>query len=152
MADIGQFSLEDRHSVGILDSPLALPPREEVESNRYQYSACPNSALPMPPHIFLHYLNSNRPHRKAIWLTRLPIKLNESITNNSDELPVGWGIHIIEGTNSRAIFYYALTITTLSFIVSLLWAILMNDVQGGFGIGAWMVAIPSVMLMALHLR
>lgn len=106
----------------------------------------------MPPHIFLHYLNSKHPHPKSVWLNRLPMKLNESITCSSDPLPIGWGIHIIEGSNKRALYYCAFLIIVLSLLASLLWAILKDDVQGGFGIGAWIVSVPGFVFMLLQFR
>ena len=106
----------------------------------------------MPPHIFMHYLNSSFPHKKAIWLHRLPRKLHSRITQSGDELPIGWGIHIIEGTNRPLLFWFSFVVVIFSLIVSSIWAGIRKDIQGAFGIGAWIVAIPGVTTMAMHFR
>ncbi|MCJ1251064.1 hypothetical protein MMC30_008295 [Trapelia coarctata] len=74
------FSLEERHSVGILLRPNAVPPKNEVVSKHYEYAPCPLDALPpIPDNIFLHHLTNPGPHRSPVWLRRLPKKVNDSI-------------------------------------------------------------------------
>ncbi|KAL9118045.1 MAG: hypothetical protein Q9187_005412 [Circinaria calcarea] len=148
-----QFSLEERHQVGILDFPLALPPETEVIAKRYEYDPCPlRPPPPIPSHIFLHYLNSSREHPRSLWLDRLPKKLTESIKQSTDPLPIGWGIHIIEGPNRRAMFWITVLIVLLSIIVSTTWTAVKGDIQGGFGLGAWIVSVPGVLMMAFFFK
>lgn len=106
----------------------------------------------MPSHVFLHYMASSFQHPKCLWLNHLPKKMNESITHSEDPLPSGWGVHIIEGPHRRAFFWATLAILGASVLVSTLWAVLKNDVQGGFGVGAWMVSVPSALMMASFFR
>ena len=74
-----------------------LPPLNEVTSRRYDYSPCPLAlAEVIPDHIFFHLFYNPTPHYNAKWLPRLPKKLRYSIFDSIDQIPVGWGIDIIE--------------------------------------------------------
>lgn len=144
-----RFCIEERHRVGILEKPLALPPEEEVIAERYQYKPCPlRPPPPIPSNIFVHYFNSSANHPRSVWIDRLPKKLRESIQNSHEPLPIGWGIHIIEGPNRHAIFWMLVLFACLSLLASCMWTVLKGDIQGGFGVGAWMVSVPSVVMLA----
>ena len=116
-------------------------------TKRYEYNPCPLKPPPMPSHIFLHYLNSSRDYPRSIWSGRLPKKLNESILQSNEPLPIGWGILIIEGSNKRAVLWITVVIVILSIFASITWTVMKQDIQGGFGLGAWMVSLPSVLIM-----
>lgn len=66
---------------------------------------------------------------------------------NGDELVVGWGIHILEGLNKFSALVATLLMLLVSGVVSVTWAVVRDDIQGGFGIGAWMTSVQAVMLM-----
>jgi hypothetical protein len=140
-----RFCVEERHRVGI----LALPPEEEVIGKRYQYQPCPlRPPPPIPSNVFVHYFNSSVYHPRSVWMDRLPKKLQESIQSSCEPLTIGWGIHIIEGPNHNTIFWMLVLFVCLSLFASCIWTVLKGDIQGGFGIGAWMVSVPSVMMLA----
>ncbi|KAL9123279.1 MAG: hypothetical protein Q9187_000151, partial [Circinaria calcarea] len=141
-----------RASVGILDSPCSLPPEDEVTSKRYYYNPCPLKPPPIPSHVFLHYLSSSRDHPRSVWLDRLPQKLEGSMMQSTEPLPVGWGIYIIEGPNRIAMFWTIVGIVIVSIIVSTTWTVVKGDIQGGFGVGAWMVSVPNVLMVAFFLK
>ncbi|MCJ1438964.1 hypothetical protein MMC27_008354 [Xylographa pallens] len=144
-----QFSLEERHRVGIMLHPMAVPPKGEVDNHHYDYEPCPLEPLPpIPDNVFMHYLNDPGPHRRPTWLRRLPKKMNYSLLNASEELVTGWGLHIIEGPNWVAIWTAAFCVTFVSGVFSTLWSILRNDVSGGFGIGSWLVSALTLGIMA----
>ncbi|MCJ1390207.1 hypothetical protein MMC18_003065 [Xylographa bjoerkii] len=144
-----QFSLEDRHRVGIMLHPMAVPPKHEVDNHNYEYTPVPLEPLPpIPNNVFMHHLIDPGPHRRPVWLHRLPKKLNHSLLNSSDELVIGWGLHIIEGPNWVAICAAGFCITFLSGAFSTLWSILRSDVSGGFGIGSWLVSALTLAMMA----
>ena len=144
-----QFSLEERHRVGIMLHPMAVPPKREVDDHNYDYTPCPLEPLPpIPDNVFMHHLNDPGPHRRPTWLRRLPKKMNYSLLNASEELVTGWGLHIIEGPNWVAIWTAAFCVTFVSGVLSTLWSILRNDVSGGFGIGSWLVSASTLGMMA----
>ena len=144
-----QFSLEERHRVGILLKPMAVPPKDEVDIHNYEYDPCPLKPLPpIPDNIFMHHLNDPGSHRRPLWLPRLPKKMKTSLLTSNEELVTGWGLHIIEGPNWVAIWTAGFCVTCLSGVVSMLWSIIRNDVSGGFGIGSWLVSVSTLAMMA----
>lgn len=129
---------------------MEMPPQKEVQEKRYEY-VCPFPP-PMDPREFLHYFYvraDSHPH--SIYLERLPKKLEPSMYHlQSQELVFGWGLHIIEGPNKAALSWACFVILLLSFIVSVIYAIVMKTQEQGFGIGQWMVAVLCTALTALY--
>lgn len=143
-----QFSLEERHRVGILLRPKAVPPENEVVSKHYEYAPCPLDALPpIPDNIFLHHLTNPGPHRRPVWLRRLPKKVNDSILGSHDELVTGWGVHIIEGPNWLAVWQVAFCIVSTSGVFGITWSIYRSDVSGAFGVASWMTSVFTILMM-----
>lgn len=145
-----QFSVEDRYRVGILDKPMAIPSEADMAAEGYTYHPCPLKPPPIPAHIFLHHLSNPRPHKKLLWSNRIPQKLDNSILqiqSADDKLVTGWGVHVIEGLNRSAVLLCTLAGLLVSGIVSAAWAIARDDVQGGFGIGAWLTSVEAIVLM-----
>jgi hypothetical protein len=144
-----QFSVEDRYRVGILDKPMAIPTQAEMDAEGYAYHPCPLKPPPIPANIFLHHLSNPGPHRRLLWGNRIPQKLHGSIlqVQAGDRLVVGWGVHIIEGLNKTTVLLCTLAGLLVSGIVSVAWAIARDDVQGGFGIGAWLASVQAVVVM-----
>ena len=142
------FSLQDGHSVGILKRPMEIPPEDQVQDNVYMYDPCPLDLLPpVPDNTFMHLLENPGPHKRALWLHRLPKKVNASILSSTDDLIVGWGIHIIEGTNWLMVSIVAFLVMVLSGVFGILWSVYRSDVSGGFGVAAWMTGILTSMIM-----
>jgi hypothetical protein len=146
-----QFSLENRYRVGIHDKPLALPDQTDMTLHGYGYDPCP--MVPMPPiaaNIFLHHLFKPEAHPRRVWCGRMPKKLHRSIlqsTGDRDTLVVGWGVHIIEGPHIFNILLMMFIILLGTTLVSVTWAAVREDVQGGFGIGAFLIAAQTLILM-----
>ncbi|KAH6635867.1 hypothetical protein F5144DRAFT_159885 [Chaetomium tenue] len=144
-----QFSVEDRHRVGILDKPLAIPSAAEMAAEGYAYYPCPLRPPPIPPNIFLHHLSKPGRHPRLVWGNRIPQKLHRSIlqVGMGDELVVGWGVHIIEGLNKSTVLVCSLVGLVISGIVAVVWTVVRDDVQGGFGIGAWLTSVQAIVVM-----
>ena len=66
-------------------------------------------------------MEKRRRHSEAKWLPILPAKLNCRMTEENENLPEGWGVHIIEGLNKRLAYmaFFCLTVVTLAIGVSL---------------------------------
>ncbi|SPO06948.1 uncharacterized protein DNG_09642, partial [Cephalotrichum gorgonifer] len=144
------FSVEDRYRVGILDKPMAIPSKDEMTTEGYTYTPYPLRPPPIPANIFLHHLSNPGPHKSLLWGNRMPQKVDRSIfqTYPPDDTPViGWGVHIIEGLNRTTVLMCALAGLVVSGVVSTAWAIARDDVQGGFGIGAWLTSMEAIVLM-----
>jgi hypothetical protein len=134
--------------VGILQKPLALPPKTEIDAKRYIYNPCPlEDELPISSDLFLHYLlECPSPSAKLIWLPRIPRKLDTSIFASSTPAGFGWGIHIDEGPDYFSIFLVNLGILVVSGIAALLWKYFEKDFQGAFGFACWIVAVLNTLM------
>lgn len=121
----------------------------------------------MPPNVFLHYLNcakhrewrSRHPaaHQEDTFLQRLPKKLGASIfqsvrgvTPNIGAVSYGWGVHIIEGPNMKAMSWLLVLGTVISFLASVLFIYFAQSQEQGFGIGQWVLAVLAEILAALY--
>ncbi|KAK3295275.1 uncharacterized protein B0H64DRAFT_143713 [Chaetomium fimeti] len=144
-----QFSVEDRHRVGILDKPMAIPTVAEMAAEGYAYHPCPLRPPPIPANIFLHHLSKPGQHPKLLWGNRIPQKLHKSILQiqTPDDLVTGWGVHIIEGLNMTTVLLCSLAGLLVSMIVAVVWAVVKGDVQGAFGIGAWVTSVEAILVM-----
>ncbi|KAK3301760.1 uncharacterized protein B0T15DRAFT_505975 [Chaetomium strumarium] len=146
-----RFSLENGYRVGIHDKPQSIPDQREMKDHGYGYDPCP--MMPMPPvpaNIFLHHLLKPEGHPRRVWCGRLPQKLDRSIhqsTRDGDTLAFGWGVHIIEGPHKFNILLTMLIILLSTTVVSVTWAGVREDVQGGFGIGAFLIGAQTLILM-----
>ncbi|KAH7013407.1 hypothetical protein EDB80DRAFT_371298 [Ilyonectria destructans] len=138
--------------ISVCNRPNAIP-SEDV--GNYQYLPRPLKPLPpMPPEIFIHYLEHGEgdlsPARHD-WLPRLPKRLDKRVID-CDETCLGWGLHIIEGPNRESIFILAMITMFASVLATVLWSKLQGDIQGGTGLGALIVAFPPAILAAFLFR
>ncbi|KAL6786567.1 hypothetical protein J3E68DRAFT_420029 [Trichoderma sp. SZMC 28012] len=135
-----------RHGyVSVCDRPNSMPP------NSIDYEFIPP---PMPPEVFVHYLEHGdgdlSPNRYT-WLPRLPKRRNHKVVD-CGEATEGWGIHVIEGPNRTAVFWIVMTTISISVLASVLWTTLKGDIQGGMGLGALIVALPPAIMAAFLFR
>ncbi len=73
-------------------------------------------------------------------LTRFPKKTREQLqVPKCGEAQAGWGIHYVEGLNWQKVYAARMVVCLLSLVFGLAWSILRNDVQGGFGVSAYML-------------
>jgi hypothetical protein len=151
-----RFSVFDGGHVGIYEKPMSLPPESEVKGGNYHYYECLLDPLPPIDHrTFMHYFWHHERHKNSmsdIFLSRLPKKMNTSMRGQErhDQINLGWGVHIIEGPNKKAISLGLFVTVLLSFIVSLSYSIATHTTESGFGIGQWIVATLTVGLSAVY--
>jgi hypothetical protein len=148
-----QFELIRRHKSGECVGNFekdSIPSKKEVLKAEYSFKPCPPTIgkLPMPPHIFMHSFQEPGDHTGSLAVERLPKKLREKLSchNNQLNVPVGWGIYIIEGYNWKLIRRCAGSAFLATFILTVLWCILKKDVQGGTGIGQYSIAALALAL------
>lgn len=107
----------------------------------------------MPTDHFFHILDNPVPHTSDTWMQRLPKKLNDSLLSSRGQLaPISWGIHINETPNWYLIFMTIFLLLLASGIFSITWAAVTNDVQGAFGMGAYLVAVLTAGMTALFFK
>ena len=131
-----------------------LPPECEVSRRRYDYKPCPMEMDEiMPAHHFFHILDNPVPHTSDTWMQRLPKKLHDSLLSSRGQpAPISWGIHINETPNWYLIFLTIFLLLLASGIFSITWAAVTKDVQGAFGMGAYVVAVLTAGMTALFFK
>jgi hypothetical protein len=128
---------------------MAIPSETDMKTRGYIYNPYPlDPPLPIPTEAFLHYLSKPDPHKRLAWGKRIPQKLDSSILQMQpdDELVIGWGLHIIEALDKVTVLLCVLAGLLVSGIVAIAWSIARDDVQGGFGIGAWVTSVLAIVL------
>ncbi|KAI1749652.1 hypothetical protein F4782DRAFT_512657 [Xylaria castorea] len=136
----------------------SIPSRTEIYRQEYAFSPCPPALgdLPIPPALFMHAFLDPGDHMGSMAVEMLPKKLRRDLSwddsiNNSLNVPVGWGFYIIEGLDWLGVTW-CIVITTLAVtLLTILWSALMQDVQGGTGIGQYCIAVLAVMVSAVLL-
>lgn len=153
-----RFSVFGGGNVGIYEKPMSLPSQMDVKNGAYHYFECPLDPLPPIDHrTFFHYFWNHENHMSSqsrLFLDRLPKKLNTSmfVGGQPDQLNLGWGVHIIEGPNKKAISMCVFGVVVASFIVSLTYSLVIHSQESGFGIGQWIVAVGTVGLSAIYFQ
>ncbi|CAJ2504855.1 Uu.00g122490.m01.CDS01 [Anthostomella pinea] len=119
---------------GIYESPLAIPPKAEVDQQHD------------------HPATSGNPAWDMLFYNRLPKKLNNSLLAENDPTKIyRWGVHIIEGPNKPLIAWCVASILAASFAIALVHDLVRKEaIDSGFGIGQWIVAVLSTALTALY--
>lgn len=152
-----QFGIQlSAQQTDIYQKPDSLPPRIEVDENRYHYYECPLAPLPpMPTRTFYQYFRGHTPNcasRSTLFSDRLPKKLGTNMTSlaSADKLEFGWGIHIVEGPNKPLLAALVAAILFLSFLTSVVYDICTKNADSGFAIGQWMVGMLSAVLAAVY--
>ena len=145
--------MQDSLRVGILQSPLSIPPKQEVESRRYAYSPCPlENDPPMPSDVFIHYLTCESPDPSSAWLVRLPKRLNDSVVPRPGSINQGWGIHVVEGPNWFLVGMINLLLIITSGVTAGLWKLYTNDFQGAIGFAGWIMGVVNAIMLVYIAR
>jgi hypothetical protein len=83
------------------------------------------------------YENPDHADAASVLFRKIPKKLYNRIeTNAMTGSSVGWGIQLVEGVNTPAVFICGCLGFIAIFLVAILWSCLRGDVQGAFGIAS----------------
>ncbi|KAF2789283.1 hypothetical protein K505DRAFT_204389, partial [Melanomma pulvis-pyrius CBS 109.77] len=141
-------SVEVRHHSPCCESACeCIPPRARVEpSHRAEYRCSPAGPLrggpPVLPDILAHFFARPAciPEHNVSILNRLPKRICGELQGSAAEPAEGWGIYYQEGWDGDII---AMVVFVMFLVVSLLfgvlWACLEMDVQGAFGVSAYIM-------------
>ncbi|KAK6601362.1 hypothetical protein H4I96_06703 [Botrytis cinerea] len=135
--------------------PNDLPPT----TNEYDFAPPPPPKMvpPIGPEHMLHLfqdcpsvsdVNSN------FYLQRIPRRKIEPIAFNANSLSenLGWGLHFVEGLNtSLAVTVMFILSSVLGIIFALCWTILEKDIQGAFGVAAYITSVMTLAVMTWQL-
>ncbi|TGO09880.1 hypothetical protein BTUL_0151g00220 [Botrytis tulipae] len=135
--------------------PNDLPPT----TNEYDFAPPPPPKMvpPIGPEHMLHLfqdcpsisdVNSN------FYLQRIPRRKIEPIALNANRLSenLGWGLHFVEGLNtSLAITVMLILSSVLGIAFAICWTILEKDIQGAFGVAAYITSVMTLAVMTWQL-
>ncbi|KAI0549590.1 hypothetical protein F4679DRAFT_584307 [Xylaria curta] len=133
----------------------SIPSRTEIYRQEYAFSPCPPilGDLPIPPALFMHAFLDPGDHMGSMAMEMLPKKLRRELSwdaslNNPLNVPIGWGFYIVEGLDWLCVTW-CIVITTLTVtLLTIFWSALMQDVQGGTGIGQYCIAVLAMIVSA----
>jgi len=124
-------------------------------SSEYHYIPRPLSPLPpIPPETLIHYLEHHDDDclgSRTVWAPRLPKRKADKLI----QCPVGtegWGIHVVEGPRRIVVSWVVVATVIGSILASFLWSWLRKDIQGGTGLGSFIIALPPVLMMGFLFR
>lgn len=142
-----------------------IPSVKQVYNMEYSYRPCPLDIGPYPidPSIFMHWFLDPGDHADdpSMAVERLPKKLHSSLEDDMMTMgnignsgntaggsgpPIGWGIYIVEGLNWARIQVGVLVLLLATFPLSVIWSSTKEDVQGGMGIGQYLIALIVAVL------
>lgn len=132
-----------------------LPPRTKVEplaTAEYQYHPVPPKTFPpVPPEYLLSLFTcQEKPHQLSRWIVeQLPKRRWGELFGKPEQPAEGWGIYYKEGWDTGLIAIVVFLLLLASLLFSVLWTTLRSDIQGAFGVGAWMVGIGGALLAVI---
>ena len=133
-----QFELHKNELVDIRMTN-ALPP-ETRDDYRYR-PAPPEHMPPFGKNLLMHlYEHPEDADDDAFCLDRIPKKLRERLVRPQRSSEVGWGVHLNEGLNLKKMCIFGLLGLFFSASFGVIWSVKRDDVQGGFGVAAFVTA------------
>lgn len=115
----------------------------------------------MPPAIFMHSFLDPGDHLGSMAVEMLPKKLRRALEWDRDaangdtfDIPCGWGFYIVEEFDWIRIAWCVVVAAVVVSLFAVLWCVLVQDVQGGMGIGQYCIGLlavgTSVVLLVGH--
>lgn len=132
-----------------------LPPLARVSppgASEYLCSPVPPKTFPpIPPEYLLAFFTcAKEPHPASKWMVEQSPKRSWGELFGSAEQPAeGWGIYYKEGWNQKVIARVVLVLLVASLVFGAVWTRVTGDLQGGFGVAAWIVGIGGAGLGVL---
>ncbi|KAK4198300.1 hypothetical protein QBC40DRAFT_205206 [Triangularia verruculosa] len=125
----------------------SIPSLKQVSKQEYAFWPCPPDMgeLPISPDLFMHAFLDPGNHMGTLAVQRLPKKLWAELRWNGQvhghfNIPTGWGIYIVEGVYWALVWWWTILALVAVTILTVAWSALMDDVQGGTGLGQYCLA------------
>jgi hypothetical protein len=128
-----------------------IPP--ESRKNEYKYDPLPADLIPpVGKNFLMHiYQHPEDADRDTICLARFPKRENERLHIKSGNVTeLGWGIHFEEGLHWKKIWTGGAAVTIASLIFGICWSAMKHDIQGGFGVSGYTMAILTFGIGAMQ--
>ena len=133
-----QFELHKNELVDIRMTNV-LPP-ETRDDYRYR-PAPPEFIPPVGENLLMHlYEHPEDAGDDSFCLDRIPKKLRERLVHPQRGRGVGWGVYFNEGLSLKKMCIFGLLGLFFSALFGVIWSVKRDDVQGGFGVAAFLMA------------
>lgn len=119
----------------------SLPPQEHKD--QYLYDPMPTDLMPPIGSNLLVHLYENPTHAGVLphLYLRIPKKLQRKLSPCPQKgTSVGWGLAFTEGIDTFVFFLCGCLAFLICLMVAVAWTMTRSDVQGGFGIGAFLLS------------
>jgi hypothetical protein len=131
------------------------PPPNKV-GVEYEYSPSPPKTHPPIPPEYLASLFTcaTDVHEEDDWiLNQLPKRMCGILQGQKGQPAEGWGIYFLEGWDREIISLLILLIFVVaSLLFGVLWWKFQFDLQGGFGVSAYMIAVCTIVISVVVTR
>ena len=120
------------------------------EKTDIDYSFQPSDLIPpVGEHYLMHLFHHPEDYEdELITYKRLPKKRGAKLRVGSRaDVGVGWGIHLVEGFLAYKVWTLVTSIFMLvSLVFAITWAVRKGDVQGAFGVAAYLFSLSTLMI------
>jgi hypothetical protein len=121
-----------------------VPPHDKLSKYKYTYDPIPLEYVPPIGKRHLMHLYSNpscASDDRTVLFAQFPKKIQERLVVCPVKgVSVGWGIQFVEGWHWFKIWLLSFSLFGLGGLVfAVLWAVLKHDVQGAFGVAAYIM-------------
>lgn len=154
-------SVEVRHHSHCCENICeCIPPQSRVEpSDQAEYRCKPAGPLkggpPVLPDILEHFFArpSCIPEHNISILNRLPKRICGELQGSAGEPAEGWGIYYQEGWDGDIITMLVFAMFLIgSLLFGVLWSCLKMDVQGAFGVSAYIITANAIFISLVAMR
>lgn len=97
---------------------------------------------PVGPNLLRHlYDHPDHAEVLPVLFNRIPKKITRRLRACSMKgVSTGWGIHLAEGPDEFLVFMFGICGFAMSLLVSIAYTVAKEDIQGGFAVGAFLLA------------
>lgn len=144
------FELFHSHLVDV-QAYDCIPP--ESEKGRYVYNPMPADFVPPVGKNLMKHLFEHPDHADdlPVCFARVPRKLHERLALRAQVgRNEGWGICFVEGVSWSRFCAFGLVGVVVSTVFGVVWTVVKGDVQGGFGVASYLLAVLVLGLGALQ--
>lgn len=131
-----------RHGLSDVRKYDCIPPW--TDGNRYVYQPMPAEfEPPIGKNLMKHlYDHPDHAYELPICFARVPRKLHEMLFYKPQaDRNEGWGVCFIEGVSWSRVCLFGFIGVVASTVFGVAWTMLRDDIQGGFGVASYMLAV-----------
>jgi hypothetical protein len=136
-----------------------IPPESKVEpSPDAEYRCIPGPPATYPPvpseHLLMLFTCPSYAHEDDDWILRqLPKRICGELQGKAGQPAEGWGIYYKEGWDRDMITLVVFVVFLVaSLVFGILWSVFKFDVQGAFGVAAYMVGVCAILVPLIAMR